>query len=126
MKRIFGRSTITNLDRFLEVYRPDQTTTNGDTIEFEWHDKLAKKLEADIGQMTQGPHMGKLQSLAQRIAQTKQNLEAQADKLSPKLDAIDQRAPDVFAHAQSVIGQQSADIDAMESELNQLSNLPST
>ena len=118
MKRIYPRSTITNLDRFLKVYRPDVTTHKGHTIEFEWHDKLAQKLEGDIAKM------GKLQAVAQRIRQTKTNLEAEADKLAGKLDELDKKAPAAFERGHTIIAQHNADVDAMDSELRQLSNLP--
>jgi uncharacterized phage infection (PIP) family protein YhgE len=125
MKRIFNRSTITNLDRFLKVHRPDQVIHNGNTIEFEWHDKLAKKLEEDIPKLGMiVPKMGKLQSVAQRIAATKQSLEAEADKLAGRLDEIDKKAPQAFQRGHDILSQHNADLDAMESELRQLSNLP--
>ena len=122
MKRIFDRSTITNLDRFLKVYRPDVTTHNGHLIEFEWHDKLAKKLEGDITNMS--GKMGKLQAVAQRIRQTKLGLELEADRLAAKLDELDKKAPAAFERGHSIISQHNADVDAMDAELRQLSNLP--
>lgn len=48
----------------------------------------------------------------------------EADKLAAKLDGLDQKAPESFARAHQVIEQHSADIDAMDGELRQLSNLP--
>lgn len=68
--------------------------------------------------------MGKLHQVAQRIADTKKKLEAEADKLNEKLDGLDAKAPDAFAKGHAIIEQHNADVDAMESELRQLSNLP--
>ena len=68
--------------------------------------------------------MGKLHQVAQRIASTKKTLEAQADKLALRLDELDKKGPDAFGNANAILDQHHADLDAMESELRQLSNLP--
>ncbi len=68
--------------------------------------------------------MGKLQEVAQRIADTRKKLEAEADKLAGKLDGLDAKAPAAFERGNAIIDQHGADIDAMDSELRQLSNLP--
>jgi hypothetical protein len=66
---------------------------------------------------------GKLHSIAQRIAATKKSLDNQADQLAARLDDLDKKAPDAFKSANALIDQHNTDIDAMEAELRQLSNL---
>ena len=68
--------------------------------------------------------MGKPTSLAQRIAQTKKHIEDQSDALALKLDALDKKIPEAFGHADHVISQHSGEVDAMDAEMRQLSNLP--
>jgi uncharacterized protein (DUF3084 family) len=64
----------------------------------------------------------KLQSLAERIAQTKAKLHAQADELHTRLDEIDKAAPEVFARAHDTITAHQADIQGLEDGLRSLSN----
>lgn len=68
--------------------------------------------------------MGKLHEVALRIAETRKSLEGEADKLSTRLDDLSKKAPAAFGHANALLDSHNADIDAMESELRQLSNLP--
>jgi methyl-accepting chemotaxis protein len=105
----------------------------GDQIVVEWADRLKAKLENDtsrvqsaqvIAKALNGKRMGKLHDVAQRVAQTRQRLSDEADKIAARLDQIDQKAPNAFANAHSILDQHNADIDAMEAELRQLSNLP--
>jgi hypothetical protein len=66
--------------------------------------------------------MGKAQEIAARLSKMKADHAAKLDGLAAKMDGIDQKAPVAFAHAHDLLDQQSADIDAMESELTLLSN----
>ncbi len=68
--------------------------------------------------------MGKLQEVAQRIAATQKKLNEEADRLSGRLDEVDKKAPAAFERGHQILTQHNADLDAMENELRQLSNLP--
>ena len=68
--------------------------------------------------------MGKLTSVAQRIAEAKAKMDAEADKLADKLDVLNAKAPDAFSRAHGIIDSSNADLDGMDADLRQLSNLP--
>lgn len=70
-----------------------------------------------------GRKMGKLSAVAQRISDTRRKLDDEADRLANRLDGLDKKAPEAFAVAHSVVDSQHADLDGMEAELRQLSNL---
>jgi hypothetical protein len=107
---------------------------NGMVMQVEWHKRFQARLQEDTQRIqsaqviakaiVQGQRMGKLQEIALRIAKTKESLDAEADKLSARLDEIDRKAPEAFTRGKAVIDQHSADLDAMEAELRQLSNVP--
>lgn len=131
MKQVFQQ--VTNLDRLKEQLKPDSVRPTSDGVEFDWTEQLAADLKIQIpriqaaqviAQAIVGPRMGKLQSIAERIKQTKSSLEAEADKLAAQLDEIDKVAPSAFANGTAYIGQLKTDVHTMDSELRQLSNLP--
>lgn len=132
MKRTFDRADITNLDRLIKTQHPDSINHGSETVELRWHERLAEKLETTADRLTeirivreQVRHpMGKLHEVAERIKRTKASLESEADKLMAKLDGVDKKAPDAFSRGHAVIDQQSSDIDTMDAELRQLSNIP--
>ena len=66
--------------------------------------------------------MGKLAEAAERIRAAKKKLDAEGDALIAKLGDLEGQAPGVFNAAHGAIGAQKADLDALESELRQLSN----
>lgn len=66
--------------------------------------------------------MGKLSEIGQRMAKAKAMVAAEADKLAAKIDAFEHKVPETFANANKILDQHSADIDAMDSELRQLTN----
>jgi len=66
----------------------------------------------------------KLQFIAERIAKTKAKLDAEADKLSDRLDAIDKEAPAIFERSNDFLDEQKKDVAVIEATLRQLSNLP--
>ncbi len=68
--------------------------------------------------------MGKLQEVAQRIAATQKLLNSEADRLAERLTEVEKKAPQAFDRGHQILNQHNADLDAMESELRQLSNLP--
>ncbi len=70
------------------------------------------------------PRMGKLQEVAQRIAATQKRMNDEADKLASRLNEMDGKIPAAFERGHAIVNQGHADIDAMEAELRQLSNLP--
>lgn len=93
----------------------DKTTHwNGEILTVEW---LTQK------QPTR-QQMGKLQEVAARIAATQKKLNDEADKLALELDGLDKKAPEAFDRGHRIVAQHNADIDAMKTELAQLSNLP--
>jgi hypothetical protein len=98
-----------------------------------WLSLIQSKLQNDtsriqsaqvIAKALNGKRMGKLHDVAQRVAQTRQRLSDEADKIAARLDQIDQKAPNAFANAHSILDQHNSDLDAMETELRQLSNIP--
>lgn len=111
-----------------------KTRWEGYTLVVEWIDPLVDQIarRADriaaantfVENYREGRGMGKLQEVAQRIAKTKQTLEAEADKLLTRLDGIDRQAPEAFARSNAILDQHKTDLDSMESELRQLSNVP--
>jgi cell pole-organizing protein PopZ len=66
--------------------------------------------------------MGKLAEAAERIRAAKKKLDAEGDALIAKLGDLEGQAPGVFNAAHGAISAQKADLDALESELRQLSN----
>jgi hypothetical protein len=69
------------------------------------------------------PNVSKASSLAARIADTKKRFEAEQDKIAARLDAFDHKSPDVIARASSIVEGQHSEIDTLDAELRQLSNL---
>src|SRR5690242_13305131 len=131
MRRTF--KNITNLPRFLENIGDGKVTFGSDGIHVEWTDKLENGLKnaipviqsyADIARGIQDLKMGKLASVAQRIAETRKKLESEADKLAGRLDDMDKKAPEAFNRAHTILDSHNADIDDMDAELRQLSNIP--
>jgi len=116
INRRYKRTEISNLDRLLEL------------LDQEAKEKIGKfrrgvaYLEDEI--RIKWSQMGKLQSVAERIRDTKRRLEGEADNLAKKLDALEAKAPAAFDRGHQVLDQHNADLDAMDSELRQLSNLP--
>jgi hypothetical protein len=95
------------------------------------------RLQADLERLTEGIRvlrqfrrimrgegMGKLSSIAERIKDTKDRLEKEADKLAAKLDTIDAAAPKAFDRGHAFLDSQRAEVDEIEDTLRQLSNLP--
>ena len=68
--------------------------------------------------------MSKLAAIAERIKDTKTRLDAEADKLAERLDAVDAKAPGAFDGAHAFLAKQDAEIQAIEDTMRQLSNLP--
>jgi len=68
--------------------------------------------------------MSKLSALAERIAQTKQSLEARADEVFARLDEMDAVSPEVFARVDNFLSTQESEVQALDDGLRQLSNLP--
>jgi prefoldin subunit 5 len=68
--------------------------------------------------------MSKLSTVADRIKRTKEKLDAEADKLSARLDEIDKTAPEKIAGAHAFLDSQKAEVDSIEATLRQLSNDP--
>src|SRR5512139_4023254 len=85
---------------------------------------VLSQLNIAISDKVKELNMGKLQSVAQRIADVKKQLEDEADKLATKVEGLVAKAPAAFDRGHAILDQHSADVDAMESELRQLSNLP--
>ena len=131
MNRVF--ENVTNVDRLVETQKPDAVHYTRNGIELEWRELAGKpelatsqqRLAQDIklGLRKYQP-MGKLQEVALRIKQTKAHLEFEADKLLTRLDGIDQKAPSAFDRGNAILDQHNTDLDAMDSELRQLSNIP--
>lgn len=67
--------------------------------------------------------MSKLSEVADRIKAKKLAHEAKADEMAARLDAIDQREPEVFDMADNAIAQQDTDLSGMEADMRALSNL---
>ena len=68
--------------------------------------------------------MGKLGSIAERIAQKKAAHDAKAEEWGARLDAMDAREPEAFRVGDAVIAERDQDLASMERDLRQLSNLP--
>lgn len=66
--------------------------------------------------------MGKLAQIAQRAPQVVKELEARADKLGPRLDALEKRGNATFDKWEGHLGEQEAAISEAENAINQLSN----
>lgn len=120
---------VTDLEKLIQSVAGDKPhkVTIGSTYVaidiFEAGINFATNVSDAVGQINA---MGKLHLVAQRIGDTRKRLDAEADKLAAKLDSLDAKAPEAFSRADAIIASQNADIDNMESELRQLSNLPST
>lgn len=102
---------VTNLKRLLE------------TLD-ESHPRHQRKIQLCSDHIKVEYYMGKLAAVAQRIGETRKKLESEADRLALRLDDMDKKAPAAFDRAHSIIDQHNTDLDSMESELRQLSNLP--
>lgn len=141
MKRVYPRSSVTNLDRLLEEetrsiesrFGPCDRTVKflGDHIEVEWTEKLYRALDratpvitthANAAKGIQDLKMGKLGHVAQRITQVKKNFDAEGDRLAGRLDELEAKAPATFSKAHTVLDAHHADLDAMDGELRQLAN----
>ena len=110
---------------------------NAQVLEFDGIDAHGHRFHVESAPTLEDPHqaatrlghtakirfMNKPSSLAQRIAETKKRHDAEADAIAKRLDELDSKAPAAFAHAQSIVNSQHDDIDAMEAELKQLTNL---
>ena len=68
-------------------------------------------------------NMSKLSEVAQRIAAVKKRLSDEADDLMSKLDGIEQKEASAIEGAQSLVNSQASDIDALDAEIRQISNL---
>ena len=131
MKQTF--SPVTNLDRLIETQKPDTVYHGHNGVELGWRELTGKpelsnsqqRLAQDIKSgLRKYQPMGKLQEVALRIKQTKAHLESEADKLLTRLDGIDKKAPSAFDRGNAILDQHNTDLDAMDSELRQLSNIP--
>ena len=68
--------------------------------------------------------MAKPSEFSRRYTEFAKNVEKRTDELLARLDAATKKAPDAFGRANALLDQNDAEMDAMESELGQLSNLP--
>ena len=68
--------------------------------------------------------MATLAEVAVRAGEAKKRHQVRADGYAAKLDGIEQREPEAFARADAVMDALSVDLDTMDTELRQLSNLP--
>ena len=107
---------VTNEPRLLQALSPHEVHHTQAGVELVWRHR--EKITE--------PRMGKLHEAALRIKAKKAELEAEADKILKRLDGLDAKSPDVFDKAGRAISAQNADLDAMDTELRQLSNLEST
>lgn len=115
---------VTNLNSLVAALRPDRVLHSGDHIDLLWHQVLEREiLKPTIKAIQTHRTMGKLQEAAARIKAKKLELEGEADKILGRLSEIDAKQPDVFDRANKIVSQHHADLDAMDSELRQLSNL---
>ncbi len=118
---------VTNLDRLIETVtegKPHKVTFGSSQVTidvFEAGINFAADVSDAVGAINA---MGKLHLVAQRTKELKTKLDAEGDKMLAKLDSIDAAAPAAFANAHAVIDSQKSDIENMESELKQISNLP--
>lgn len=125
MRRTF--EGVTNLDRLIETVagdRPHKVTLGSSQVTidvFEAGINFATNVSDAVGQINA---MGKLHLVAQRIREDRAKLDAEGDKMLAQLDSNAARAPSVLAKGYAIIGSQKADIDGMDDELNQISNLP--
>lgn len=123
-------SHVTNEARLLETQKPHQVRHTASGVELRWFtpsdanhitetiDRFNKQRPIKSEYKT----MGKLHEASLRITAQKKKLEEAADDLLHRLDGLDAKVPDVFAKAHGIINAQNADINAMDSELRQLSN----
>jgi chromosome segregation ATPase len=123
-------ANVTNLSRLIETQKPDIVRHTCDGVELEWQDRLVQTLQEWNKRNPRIDRyrrpMGKLQTLAERIASKKKELDAEADKVLSKLDELDHQTPQAFDRAHSIVDGAKADVASLESELRQLSNLEST
>ena len=127
-------SHVTNEARLLETQKPHQVRHTAGGVELHWFTpQQANHITETIDRFnkqrpikTEHKIMGKMHEAALRIKAKKAELEAEADKILSRLDGLDAKSPEIFDRAGKIIAAQSADIDAMDSELRQLSNLEST
>jgi len=117
---------VTNLDRLIEAHPENAKVTLGSTqVTIEW-DELQAGINYSLAitdAVAKINAMGKLHLTAQRIKYARAKLEAEADKINARLDDLDKKAPAAFANANSVVDSQHADVDGMDAEIRQLSNL---
>ncbi len=115
---------VTNLNSLVKALRPDAYSSAGNRADLTWHDKLQEsELRPRITAIQTHRTMGKLQEAAARIKAKKLELEGEADKILARLSEIDNKQPEVFDRANKIVSQHHADLDAMDNELRQLSNL---
>lgn len=115
---------VTNLNSLVAALSPDRVYYSGDHIELDWHEKLAEaEIKPRITAIQTHRTMGKLQEAAHRIAAKKKELEGEADKILNRLTDIDKKGPAIFDRANKIVDGHNADLDAMDLELRQLSNL---
>ena len=114
---------VTNLNSLIRALRPDAVRVAGNHADLDWHDHLQEHLKADIKAIQTHRTMGKLQEAAARIKAKKLELEGEADKILARLSDIDKKGPTIFDRANKIVDGHNADLDAMDNELRQLSNL---
>ena len=115
---------VTNLNSLVAALRPDRVSVAGDHIDLSWHDRIEEEvLKPTIKAIQTHRTMGKLQEAAQRIKAKKLELENEADKILGRLSDIDKKGPTIFDRANKIVDGHNADLDAMDNELRQLSNL---
>lgn len=68
--------------------------------------------------------MASLKSISERIAEKHAAHMAKADEYAARLDGIDKREPEVFAHVDNVMDGLKGNLDGIESDMKALSNLP--
>jgi adenine-specific DNA methylase len=68
--------------------------------------------------------MAKPSEASRRLTEFKNRIEGKTDALLAKLDGAEKKVDPAFDRANEVLDAHSAEVDAMESELRQLSNIP--
>jgi len=109
---------------------PAEFKFENDGIWFRSHGGQNAKLRSDyaasrrLDRLLREEPMGKLAALAERIAQTKKRLEAEADELHSELDVVRPEAPRAFDHGRAFIASSAPRSSSIKDTLTQLSKPP--
>jgi hypothetical protein len=85
---------------------------------------LAKSRKLDRFLTREIHKMSKLTAIADRIKETKERLDKEADALAVRLDEIDAAAPKAFDTAHAFLDLQKQEVASIDGTLRQLTNLP--